>query len=90
MLVVKSGVIFGITTKVAPVVVAHCPALGKKVYDFVVVLSSAGDHVPTIPLTDVVGNGEIASPEQIGLNGEKTGIIRSGVIVTVNSIGMAH
>ena len=90
MLVIKSGVILGVTTKVVVVVVAHCPVLGKKVYNFVTVLSSDGDHVPTIPLVDVVGNGEILSPEQIGLSGAKTGVILKGVIVTANITGIAH
>ena len=30
------------------------------------VLSKPGDHVPMIPLLDSVGNGESASPAQIG------------------------
>jgi len=46
-------------------VVAHCPAVGVKVYSVVVVLSTDGDQVPLIPLSDVVGNAANASPLQI-------------------------
>ena len=37
------------------VVVAHCPALGVKVYDVVAWLFKAGDQVPEMLFSDVVG-----------------------------------
>jgi hypothetical protein len=37
------------------VVAAHCPVYGVKVYVVVVKLLNTGDHVPLIPLLDVVG-----------------------------------
>ena len=37
------------------------------------VLFSAGDHVPVIPSSDVVGNGESTLPEQIGAMVAKVG-----------------
>ena len=86
----KSGVILGITTKVVVVVVAHCPGFGKKVYNRVTVLSRAGDHVPTTPFVDVVGNGDKKSPEQIGASGLKLGVILSGVISTTKTLVVAH
>jgi len=37
------------------VVVAHCPALGVKVYVVVAWLFKAGDHDPLIPFNEEVG-----------------------------------
>ena len=41
----------------------------------VAVLSKAGDHVPVIPLFDVVGNALKLSPEQIALTAVKLGVM---------------
>ena len=38
-------------------VVAHCPGNGENVYDVVDVLLRPGDHVPLIPLFEVVRRG---------------------------------
>jgi hypothetical protein len=46
-------------------IVAHCPAVGVNVYVVVVLLFNAGDHVPVIPLLDVVGKALKVAPEQI-------------------------
>ncbi len=40
----------------------------------VVVLSRAGDHVPVIPLSDVVGRAESDAPEQIGATAVNAGV----------------
>ena len=37
------------------------------------VLFKAGDHVPVIPLREVVGNGDKAAPEQIAATAVKVG-----------------
>ncbi len=65
---VKVGVVFGVTVIVivTVVVVTHCPAVGVKVYVVVPKLLTAGDHVPVIPLFEVVGNAAKVAPEQIG------------------------
>src|ERR1044072_310310 len=47
---VDVGVTVGLTVIVIVAVVAHCPAVGVKVYVVVVVLSKAGAQVPVIPL----------------------------------------
>jgi hypothetical protein len=47
------------------VVVAHCPAVGVKVYVVVEVLLIAGAQVPVIALSEVVGSVKVP-PEQIG------------------------
>ena len=56
---VNDGVTNGFTVMLSVVLVAHCPALGVKVYVVVAavpVLIVAGFHVPVIPLIDVAGN----------------------------------
>ena len=50
----------------------------------VVVLSSAGAHVPVIPLLEVVGNGDNVAPEQIGATAVNVGVmLELTVIVSV-------
>jgi hypothetical protein len=45
------------------------------VYVVVAVLFKAGDHVPSIPLFEVVGNALILAPEQIGATCVKVGVV---------------
>ena len=53
------------------------------------VLFNAGDHVPVIPSSDVVCNGESAPPEQIGAIAAKVGT-PSGLTVIVKLAVVAH
>ena len=55
-----------------------------------VVLSNAGDHVPVIPLVEVVGKGDNASPIQIGATTANVGV--AGVEFTIISsvVVVAH
>jgi hypothetical protein len=55
----------------------------------VAVLSKAGDHVPVIPLFDVVGNALKLSPEQIALTAVKLGVM-FGLTVMVSVVVVAH
>ena len=55
----------------------------------VAVLSSAGAHVPVIPLLDVVGNGFNVPPEQIGATALNVGVM-FGLTVMVNVVVVAH
>ena len=71
------------------VVVAHCPAAGMKVYVVVVVLFKAGDHVPVIPFSDVVGNAVSVAPEQMAATGSNVGVV-FGFTVIVNVVVVAH
>ena len=71
---VNVGVILGLTVIVKVAVVAHCPALGVKVYVVVAVLLSAGAQVPVIPLFEVVGNGDKVAPEHIGATAVNVGV----------------
>ncbi len=52
----KVGVVGWLTVTAIVAVVAHNPVVGVNVYVVVVVLLIAGDHVPVIPLFDVVGS----------------------------------
>ena len=58
-------------------------------YVVVVVLFSAGDQVPVIPLVDVVGKAANAVPEQIGATAVKVGVT-FGLTVIVNVVVVAH
>ena len=49
----------------------------------VVVLSRAGDHVPVMPLLEVVSSGDKGSPLHIGLTTVKVGVT-SGKISMVS------
>ena len=59
------------------------------VYVVVVVLSIAGDHVPVMPLFDIVGNELIVAPEQNGPMDANVGVI-FGVMVIVKVAVVAH
>jgi hypothetical protein len=87
--VVNVGVIFGLTVIVKFLVVAHCPAVGVKVYVVVAVLFIAGAQVPVKPLLEVVGKADNESPEQIGATGVKVGVI-FGLTVMVKVVVVAH
>ncbi len=52
-------------------------------------LSKAGDHVPVMPLFDVVGNALKLAPEQIGLTALNVGVT-FGLTVIVNVAVVAH
>ena len=71
----KEGVIIGLTTMLMLDVTAHWPVSGVKVYVVVVVLSKEGDQVPVIPLLEVEGRLDKASPLQIGFTALKEGVI---------------
>ena len=58
-------------------------------YVVVVVLFSAGDQVPVIPLVEVVGNADNEAPEQIGATAVKVGVT-FGVTVIVKVVFVAH
>src|SRR5690606_26241481 len=82
------GVTASSITTVIVVELAHPPLSGVKVYVVVAVLSTAGDHVPLIPLSDVVGNvNEV--PEQTGPGFENVGVTASS-ITTVIVVELAH
>ena len=52
-------------------------------------LSKAGDHVPVIPLVEVVGNADKVAPEQIGATALNVGVT-FGLTVIVNIAVVAH
>ena len=55
----------------------------------VVVLSKAGDHVPVIPLVDVVGNGDSVAPEQTGPTAVNVGVILELTTIVIVAV-VAH
>ena len=52
-------------------------------------LFNAGDHVPLIPLVEVVGNADKVPPEQIGATAANVGVT-FGLTVIVNVVLVAH
>ena len=52
----------------------------------VAVLFNAGDHEPLMPLSDVVGNGDKAAPEQIGAIALKVGVITACIVTDVVAV----
>jgi hypothetical protein len=56
----------------------------------VAVLFSAGDHVPVIPLFEVVGNAAKVAPEHIGPTTEKIGVVFELFTVMVKVVVLAH
>ena len=86
------GVVCGVIVTINVVVLAHCPALGVKVYVPLLALSTiAGDHEPVMELLDEVGNAGTVPPEQIVkvVPNENVGVVW-GVIVTVKVVEVAH
>src|SRR5690606_13118292 len=63
--ILKTSCTHGINVIVIVTPKVHCPASGLKVYVVVWVLSIAGDHVPVIPSSDVVGRSARGSPAHI-------------------------
>ena len=63
-------------------VVAHSPAFGVKVYVPLSVLLTAGDHVPSIPFKEVVGNVGATSPLHIAAIGAKVGKVAALTLTT--------
>ena len=55
----------------------------------VAVLFSAGDHVPVIPLFEVVSTAANVAPEQIGATAVKVGVT-CGLTVMVKVVVVAH
>jgi hypothetical protein len=80
---VNVGVTFGLTVIVIVAVVVHNPPVGVKIYVAVVVLSKAGDHVPIIPLFEVVGNADKVAPLQIGATCVNAGVIFGLTLIVI-------
>jgi hypothetical protein len=56
----------------------------------VAVLSNAGDHVPVIPLLDVVGNALNGSPEHIAATCVNVGVTIGLKVITKSSVDAVH
>ena len=88
----KVGVMFGLTVTVNVVDVAQTPADGVKVYTPEVwSFTTAGFHVPAMPLADAEGNEGTVPPAQIVNDVPKLKVgVTFDVTVTVNVVGVAH
>jgi hypothetical protein len=85
---VNVGVVFGLTVTLIVAVVAQTPTVGVKVYVVVVVLFTAGDHVPVILLFEDVGSVN-DPPLQIGATCVNVGTV-GWFTVTVIVAVVAH
>lgn len=63
--------------------------MGVNVYVVVAVVFNVGDHVPLMPLSDVVGNGDSAAPGQMAAMGLNVGVT-VGLTIIVNVVVVAH
>ena len=88
----NEGVILGFTVTVRVVVVAHWPAEGVKVYVAECWLSTtAGAHVPVMPLVERFGSAGTARPAQPVSDVPKANAgITFGFTVTLIVTGMPH
>ena len=87
----KVGVTLGVTVTVNVVVVAHWPAVGVKVYvPLAVLLTTAGDHVPVMPLVDVNGNTGATEPSHIDATGLKVGVTFGVTVISKVVVAVAH
>jgi hypothetical protein len=71
-------------------VVAHSPTAGVNVYVVVVLLFKTGDHVPVIPLMEVVGKGNRLSPEQMAAICVKAGTVGPLIVTGAVAEAAAH
>ncbi len=78
-----------LTTICIVAVLAHEPAAGVNVYVVVVVLSNAGDQVPSIPLFDVVGKADEEAPEHTAATCVNAGVTL-GFTTICMVVALAH
>jgi hypothetical protein len=67
------------------VIVAQFEFVGVNVYVVVSVLFIAGDHVPVMPLVDVVGNENVV-PKQYGPTWAKVGVVVPILLTTTTVV----
>ena len=53
-------------------------------------LFSAGDHVPVIPFSDVVGNAVNVPPEHIGATALKVGVTFALTVTSICALPLSH
>jgi hypothetical protein len=86
----KVGTVFGFIVTVTLASVAHCPAFGVNVYDAdTVLLTVTGNHVPVMPLVEVVGNTGAIDPLHIEGTAAKVGVVFE-LTVTISVVVVAH
>ena len=87
---VNVGVTGLFTVIVIVAVVAHWPAAGVNVYVVVEVLLIAGDQLPDIPFSEVVGSVESTSPEQIAGTCVNTGVAKAMSVTVFDALAGAQ
>ena len=55
-----------------------------------VLLTTAGDHVPVMPLVDVNGSTGATAPEQIGATAAKVGVTFGVIVISKVVAAVAH
>jgi hypothetical protein len=85
---VNVGVTGWFTVTIIVAVVAQVPAVGVNVYVVVVVLFTAGDHVPFIPFNEAVGSVN-DPPLQIGAPCVNVGVIGWSTVTDIVAV-VAH
>ena len=50
------------------------------------VLFNAGDHIPVMPLLDVVGRADNVAPEQIAATGVKVGVTFALTVIVIVAV----
>jgi hypothetical protein len=86
----NDGVTGAFTVTLILAVLAHCPAVGVKVYvPEVVLLTVAGDHDPIYPLFDVVANIGAVLPEQNAAIELKVGVTCTFTVTLILAV-LAH
>ena len=83
------GVVIEFTVIVIVAVGAQGSTSGLKVYNVVVVLSSAGLQTPVIPLVEVVGNADRLPPTQIAGTCMNVGVVIEFTVIVI-LVGIAH
>ena len=84
------GVTFGVTVTSNVVGIAHLPAVGVKVYvPLAVLLTTAGDQVPVMPLLDIAGNAGATEFKHSGPMAVNTGVICASMVM-FNVAVVAH
>lgn len=84
------GITVGLTDTAKVVDVAHWPASGVKTYDpLTVLLITAGDQVPVMPLSDIAGSIGATEPSHIAAIELKVGVMFGKTVISIVDI-VAH
>ena len=87
----KEGIIVGFTITIKGAATIHFPDEAVKIYvPVTVLLITAGDHVPLMPLIDVAGNNGACEPAQIGPIAANVAVVEGVTFTTMVLEVAAH